>query len=81
MSDNLLAAKLLFLPNTIITVSLTNTVAAKQNPHFAVKFRVLTVILAVKRVKKAAVKDNLGKSRARQTRKQACSLSRASPYV
>ena len=36
---------------TIIAVTLANTVAAKQNPHFAVKFRVLTAILAAKKQK------------------------------
>ena len=33
---------------TIIAITLANTVAAKQNPHFAVKLRVLTAILAAK---------------------------------
>ena len=42
--------------------------AAKQNPHFSVKFGVLAVDLAVKLPKKAAVKDSLTIRRARQTR-------------
>jgi len=42
------AAKPQTLKKAIIAITLANTVAAKQNPHFAVKFRVLTAILAVK---------------------------------
>ena len=47
---------------------------------FAAKSGVLAVKLAVRMPKKAAAKDMLIFRRARQTRKQACSLSRASPY-
>ena len=48
---------------------------------FAAKNLELAVSLAVRMLKKVTAKDRLAKSRARQTRKQACSLSRASPYV
>ena len=48
---------------------------------FAAKNLELAVDLAVKTLKKLAAQDILTIRRARQTRKQACSLSRASPYV